>query len=428
MLPATPPSPPADHASTERLVELSRLHGLSDGVFAFALTLLVLDIRVSEESLAGELPARLLGLAPRLLVYLVSFVVIGGAWAAHQRMLGQIQRGDGLLVWFNLLSLLFVTLLPASAALLGRFHQIPLAIAVFAADVVLIQLTSLWLWRHAGKHGLIDPSLDPRVVQGIGRRLLFSAFVFAISAPLALRSAAIAYVLWIGIFLLLFTTDWLSWRDISATREDSIPLQGASRARIRIQHAAGHLQLGSNAEHGILLSGRFGGGLVLRTERSDQAIQANLQPLGRRGILSFRFPWSWGPANALDWELSLNPQVELELELETAGGTATVDLSSLQAIHTRFETSASAVTITLPSRPGLSVLDLQAGVASVTLVVPPEVAAYLHATKSLSSLDLDPARFETVTVGREYRSPGYETAARQADVKLDVAVGSVEVT
>src|SRR5262245_45781763 len=107
--------------SKETIVDLVRLNALSDGVYAIAITLLILDIRIPENTLAGALSASLVALAPRVLVYLISFIVIGGAWGSHQRMLSQIRRGDGPLVWFNLLSLLFVTLIPATAALLGRF-------------------------------------------------------------------------------------------------------------------------------------------------------------------------------------------------------------------------------------------------------------------------------------------------------------------
>src|SRR4029453_9944071 len=90
-------------APSEVLVEMGRLKALSDGVVAFALTLLVLDIRVPTGLTASDLPQAILELWPRFLVYLISFVVIGGAWGAHQRMLGQISRGGGLLVWFTLM-------------------------------------------------------------------------------------------------------------------------------------------------------------------------------------------------------------------------------------------------------------------------------------------------------------------------------------
>ncbi len=97
-----------------------------------------MDLRLPEAVALGDLPTALRALAPKFIVYVISFVVIGGAWGSHQRMLNQIQRGDGLLVWFNLACLLFVALLPASAAVLGRYPQAVVAIVCFAVDVVLI--------------------------------------------------------------------------------------------------------------------------------------------------------------------------------------------------------------------------------------------------------------------------------------------------
>src|SRR5215468_8843927 len=192
--------------TNETIVDLVRLNALSDGVFAIAVTLLVLEIRIPDNTSAGELSAVLVGLAPKLLIYVISFIVIGGAWGSHQRMLSQITRGDGLLVWFNLLSLLFVTLVPASAALLGRFPGEFIAIVCFAVDVILIQLTALWLWRHASKYGLLNTSLEPRVVRGIGRRLIISAVCFGLSVGLIVINANLVYVGWIGLSLFIFTT------------------------------------------------------------------------------------------------------------------------------------------------------------------------------------------------------------------------------
>jgi len=80
-------------------------------------------------------------------------------------------RKYGALVWFNLFCLLFVGLLPATAAILGRFPSAFLAITCFALDVALIQLTTLWLWQHASRQSLINPLLDRRVVLSVGRRL-----------------------------------------------------------------------------------------------------------------------------------------------------------------------------------------------------------------------------------------------------------------
>jgi hypothetical protein len=72
-------------AGSETIVEMARLGGLSDAVFAVALTLLVLDIRIPEAATLADLPDRMLELLPRPLVYLIGFIIIGGAWGSHQR-------------------------------------------------------------------------------------------------------------------------------------------------------------------------------------------------------------------------------------------------------------------------------------------------------------------------------------------------------
>jgi uncharacterized membrane protein len=270
---------------------MSRLNGLSDGVFAFALTLLVLDLRLPEGILAGDLNTKLLGLAPKVLVYLISFVVIGGAWGSHQRMLAQIRRGDGLLVWLNLFSLLCVSIMPASSALLGRFPGSIILIASFAVNAVLIQLTAKGLWQHANRHGLTTPTLDPRVTVSIARRLNLSAIAFGLSILLALLSTTLVYILWIGIYVFLFTTDWLSWQQAIKLQQASIPLEGARGARVRVQHWAGQVNIGAHAATQDLIQGVFGGGLDHQVSRSGEVLDVQLRSAGHaRSFMSVKFP------------------------------------------------------------------------------------------------------------------------------------------
>jgi TMEM175 potassium channel family protein len=260
-------SPPSN--STESLVDMNRLNNLSDGVFAIALALLAFNLRLPEGIPIDDFSNNLFKLAPKFMVYLISFVVIGGAWGAHQRMLKQIERGGGLLIWFNLFCLLFVALIPASAAILGRYPDKLLAITCFALNVALIQLTTLWLWRHASRQGLINSRLDPRVVKSIGRRLNLSGVIFALSIPLALLSIWITYLFWVGLFTLLFTTDWLSWQQVGKMQQTRFPLYGTKRAHLHIQHREGLLKIDFGAARNTLLDGVFGGGLESHVERSD---------------------------------------------------------------------------------------------------------------------------------------------------------------
>ncbi len=419
-----------ESGSPERLVEMGRLKGLSDGVFAIALTLLVLDIRIPEDALIGDLPTKLIELVPKALIYLISFVVIGGAWGSHQRMIGQIQRGDGLLVWFNLFSLLFVTLVPASAALLGRFPDDLVAIACFAADVVLIQLTALWMWRYASQHGLVNPDLDPRVVVSIGRRLSMAAIVFGLSIPLALLNTSISYILWIGIFVLLFTTDWLSWQLAIKMQPVQIPLDGASRARIRVQYWAGDLKIGANTTTRDLVQGVFGGGLDSEINRLGEVLNVRLKNLPRRGFMSFWYPWAWGQANVLDWTFGLGNQIPIALDIEIAASQATLELVELQITELNMKTSSSDVLITLPANAGQTAVKVEGSTASLIIRIPPDVAALIRTSQADTITEIDVNRFpiiEKVEKGLVYRSTNYETAANRVDIRLDIALGSVEM-
>ena len=326
---------PAPRSSpTEVLVEMGRLKALSDGVVAFALTLLVLDIRLPSGVATADLGSSLLALGPELLIYLLSFAIIGSAWGSHQRMLGQISRGDGLLVWFTLLSLLPITLLPACASLLGDFPNQFLAVAVFAADALAIQLTAYWLWRHASRQGLIDQSLDRRVVEGIGRRHVVNALGFGLSIPLAFVAPALAYALWIAVFALVFTTDWVSWQQAIRTTKEAIPLDGATQARLQVWHNAARLHIDAIESDSVLLDGVFGGGVerTVSNERGGADIDLKLPRVA--GLLDPRYPWAWGRFSP-DWDLGLNDGIPVSLRIETIGGTADLDLVGRPAHRAR---------------------------------------------------------------------------------------------
>ena len=406
---------------------MGRLNGLSDGVFAIVLTLLVLDIRVPEGVLVDDLSTALTVLGPKVLVYLISFVVIGGAWGAHQRMLSQIKRGDGLLVLFNLFSLLFVSLVPASAALLGRSPKSLFAIAVFAADVILIQLSAHWLWRHASRHGLTNTALDERVVTAIGRRLGLSAIMFGLSIPLALVNTTAVYLVWFGTFALLFTTDWLSWQKAIRTQETAIPLEEARRARVYLVYRGGQLNIEANATTPDLIKGVFGGGLDYKVNRCGEFVDVRLDMLIKQGFMSLRFPWAWGPADMLDWNLSLARDIPTALEIENSSGQANLELGELQISELKITTSSSSMLIGLPARAGQTEATIEAATASLVIRVPEGVAAHIQVKNALASAEIDVDRFPVVVDGHEYRSTDYDTATNRVDMQLEVAFGSVKI-
>jgi uncharacterized membrane protein len=409
----------------EVLVEMARLKSLSDSVVAFALTLLVLDIRVPPGVLESGLPTAIGELGPRFAVYLLSFVLIGGAWGSHQRMLGQIERGDGLMVWWTLLSLLPVTLVPACAVLLGDHPTAAIALTVFALDVVAIQLTSTFLWRHASRHRLIDADLDPRVVRSIGRRLWVVAGCFAVSIPLAFVLPPLTYLVWIATFALIFTTDWVSWRQSRRATTLEIPIDGAPRARLTIACRGGFLSIEPGDEPGILVDGSFGGGVERRTTRSEGAAAVRLALPRHSPMLNPRFPWAWGLVT--EWGIALNRTIPLDIEVDVADGRGRLDLEDLRVERLGLICAGGLVELTLPAAAGHSTVEIQAKAAFVVLRVPDGVAVSITTVGSGDgAIEIDDARFPPYEGG--YRSSDYDAAANRVDIRAEIPAAALSVT
>lgn len=109
-------------------MEKNRLEALSDGVFAVAITLLVLDIRLPAGVAYADLGGALVQLAPKILSYLLSFLVVGIYWGFHHAAFARLRRIDGAILFLNLLMLLLVTFMPFPTILMGEypFTTIPL--------------------------------------------------------------------------------------------------------------------------------------------------------------------------------------------------------------------------------------------------------------------------------------------------------------
>jgi uncharacterized membrane protein len=171
-------------------VELERLALFSDAVFAIAITLLVLELKVPEREAvvaAGGLGAALLREIPRFFAFFISFMVIGSYWMLHHRVFRYLRRCDEGLVALNLVVLLFVAFLPFPVALFGSFRRDPVAIGWYAAAIALtgLSLNLLW-WYAATRRRLVAPDLDRRVVRYVQFRLAAVPVVFTISLPFAL--------------------------------------------------------------------------------------------------------------------------------------------------------------------------------------------------------------------------------------------------
>jgi uncharacterized membrane protein len=125
-----------------------RIAALTDGIFAVAMTLLVLDLRVPEGKGTGQLAAHLQVLVGRFDDYIISFVVLCVFWLSHHRLLSRLRGVDPTFLWLNFLFVLFITFVPAVTALVGDYPHAPLAALIYGADVGVVLGMEFLLWRH----------------------------------------------------------------------------------------------------------------------------------------------------------------------------------------------------------------------------------------------------------------------------------------
>jgi uncharacterized membrane protein len=128
-----------------------RLETCSDGVFAIAITLLVLDIKLPEVNSLG-LAHALIESLPRIAAYVMSFAIIGLYWISHHRTFELIAKVDGAVFWINLLLLLLVSFIPFPTALLGRYPNEALPIIVYGLTLIACNAVGLSLMAYLLRH------------------------------------------------------------------------------------------------------------------------------------------------------------------------------------------------------------------------------------------------------------------------------------
>jgi len=173
-------------------VDLGRLVTLIDGVFAVALTLLVLDLKLPTG--APGLAAALRQMLPGFLVYLIVFASIAGYWTQHHFAFQYISRGDSRLILLSLVNLLFVTLYPLMASIVGAHPLEPLAIVCLSSNSLLYCLSAWAVWSHAAaRQDLLAGDAERRALQRLARIMLLVAACLALALPLAYLSVYLAY-------------------------------------------------------------------------------------------------------------------------------------------------------------------------------------------------------------------------------------------
>jgi hypothetical protein len=195
----------------------------------------------------------------------------------------------------------------------------------------------------------------------------------------------------------------------------SIELQGATEARLQMNHGAGEFRLHGGANANEFTRGTFVGGVEQKVTRNGDRLEVRMRPA--KDFIDFPF---FGPHSQLDWDVALNSSIPTALEMHLGANKSTMDLRDLNITDLTLKSGASDTTLTLPATGRLNA-DFEIGAASLTLIVPDGVSIRVRASLGAGDLNVDRARFPS------NESTDFATAPNAVDINIKGGACSVKV-
>jgi uncharacterized membrane protein len=190
------------------LLGKDRIEALTDGIFAVAMTILVLDVRLPIEAAdldGAGLRSALAALAPKFESYVVSFVVLCVFWLGHHRLTHQVKQVDHPFLWLNLLFILFITFVPFATSLMGAYRDLDDVAVVYGVNLGAILGVQCLMWRRAILRLREAPAAESTSIWRVVRnRYLLALGVVALAVALALLDVAFAIYIYL-LFLVVGT-------------------------------------------------------------------------------------------------------------------------------------------------------------------------------------------------------------------------------
>jgi uncharacterized membrane protein len=181
---------------------VNRLHALTDGVYAIAMTLLVLEIHIPDVSSSSELLRALGGLAPSLFSFALSFAVLGTYWVGNAVNLSHLARVDRAALFLNVLQLYLISLIPFTTAILGRYPSFAPAVILYGLHLEALGLAQYahWVYVLRNQHLAYGP-IDGATARAVTGRIFFGPIAFAIAIVVALFAPLAAYAIYFAVLI-----------------------------------------------------------------------------------------------------------------------------------------------------------------------------------------------------------------------------------
>lgn len=198
----------------------------------------------------------------------------------------------------------------------------------------------------------------------------------------------------------------------------TVDLQGAREARVEIEHGVGQMEVTGGAPPGAALTVNRGTGMKVSSnlEKDRLTVKVECGP---------SFAPIVGPESGV-WRFRLTDEVPLTLSVESGASQIRLDLQDLPVTYCKLEAGASSVTLIPPARVANALLDVEAGVAALTVQIPEGVAARICLKDDLAARTIDQNRFPPLG-GGIYQSPDYNDTAYRVEIILEAGVSSVNI-
>lgn len=179
--------------SQQSTITPGRLEAFSDGVIAIIITIMVFDLKLNDVPSADMLHSELIKLAPKLIAYVISFMMVAIMWVNHHQLLHQVKATDQKLLWHNIHLLFWMSLLPFCSNFLGANPWLPVATMIYSIILFMVALSFTSIRRYAVTHHLMHDSVYHQAHSKALKKNTVALTLYACSAVLGFISVYFSF-------------------------------------------------------------------------------------------------------------------------------------------------------------------------------------------------------------------------------------------
>lgn len=186
------------HLNQNSGLTTDRIQALSDGVFAIAMTLLILEVKVAHGLSTRDFKTALINLWPQVTTYIISFMVLAVYWIGHHNQFTFIKFSDRTFLWINIFFLMSVAFIPFSTALFGDYPTQHLAIVIYGGNLIVTGIFLYWNWAYAtAGHRLVAADLDHKIIMISKFRILMGIIFYLAAIAVSFASIQISVAMFV---------------------------------------------------------------------------------------------------------------------------------------------------------------------------------------------------------------------------------------